>query len=245
VQSIFGCEILVAVVFFYHVLQSSERGNKVSATKDGTHGSRQPDLRGFRMPNESPSTGIEEQCRELGELLGLSAPVPPAVLRAAVHDSTYAQNLLISRGEKRFLDRLIAHPPVIAGEDDGPNLLTLATNAAISLGLWARTGFSTVSDDRYAARLDACAACPHLRQPPEQRRLLYAVAGAKPNERSMCGKCGCLVAAKARRPRDTCPDPHPERPGINRWGEPIVMTSSNGTEPRVASAAPASAEVDT
>ena len=37
---------------------------------------------------------LNERCRELGELLGLGAPVPEPVLVAALHDETYANNLL-------------------------------------------------------------------------------------------------------------------------------------------------------
>jgi hypothetical protein len=183
------------------------------------------------MLTANSSEIIEEQCRKLGDILGLPGPVSPKVLRAAVHDTTYAQNLLVSRGEKRFIDGLIANPPAVTEQDDDPGLVRLAKNAAISVGRWARTGFSTVGDDRYAARLAACNACPHLRRPPEQRRLLYAVAGAKLDQRSMCGKCGCVVAAKARRPHDTCPDPHPETPGVNRWGDPLSTNSPDEIRP--------------
>lgn len=165
-----------------------------------------------------PAQSCEDQCAQLAKILGLDQPVSPAVLEAALRDPLYVQNLLVSRGEPRFLDRLLANPPATPAEGV-PTVSELLAEAAKSLGKWAMTGFSTVSEERYGERLAACQACPHLRRPPENRRVLYAAAGAKRDERSLCGKCGCVVSAKARRPHDTCPDPHPTTPGVNRWGD--------------------------
>ena len=167
---------------------------------------------------------IEEQCAELGTLLDLDGPVPEDVLRAAVHDVNYAHNLLVCRGNDDFLNYLIANPPKVDAAADANDIgtATLLARAAESLSRWAATGFSTVTKQRYSERLKVCASCPHLQAPPERRAVLYAIAGARSDSRDVCGKCGCVVTAKARRASDTCPDRDPERPGVNRWGEPIA-----------------------
>jgi hypothetical protein len=164
---------------------------------------------------------VDEERAKLGAILGLDGPVPADVLAAAVRDPGYAQNLLVARGEPRFLARLLANPPAPPRPEAPPSLTELATSAATSLSRWARAGFSTVDASRYDARMAACAACPHLQAPPESRRALYDLAGAKAGDRSVCGRCGCVVATKARRPHDACPDPDPQHPGRNRWGEPL------------------------
>jgi hypothetical protein len=34
--------------------------------------------------------------------------------------------------------------------------------------------------------------------------------------------CGCVVLQKAKLPSETCPDPLPGQPHLNRWGEEIM-----------------------
>jgi hypothetical protein len=163
---------------------------------------------------------IDAQCEEMGRILGLEGPVSEEVLRAAVVNSSYAHNLLVARRDRRFLDRLLDRPPKAAA-GQLPSMTELAASAAASLARWARTGFTTVDDQRYRTRLAACAGCPHLLAPPEQRKLLYTLAGARSGTPTVCGKCGCVVAVKARRPHDTCPDSDDANPGFNRWGDRI------------------------
>lgn len=175
--------------------------------------------------NSSPvEEEIRAQCEELGRVLGLEAPVSREVLQAAVADSGYASNLLVARGQPRFLNVLLARPP--RPQLAMPSLRDLAVSAAASLSRWACTGFSTVSEECYAARLNACAACPNLSAPPEQRQWLYTLAGASPGQRAVCSKCGCVVTTKARLTHETCPDPDPANRSVNRWNEPHPATKS-------------------
>lgn len=174
------------------------------------------------MEEATATKSIEQQCIEMAAILGMDEPVREEVLRAAVADSTYAHNLLVCRGNQEYLGHLLANPPRVATRSDAGALstATLARNAAESLMRWARTGFSTVPDAKYQQRLEACEQCPHLQTPPEDRAVLYSIAGARVRDKTVCGKCGCVVKVKARRVSDTCPDSHPEKAGLNRWGEP-------------------------
>lgn len=167
---------------------------------------------------------VARQCIDMAAILGVAEPVREEVLRAAVADSTYAHNLLVCRGDQEYLQHLLAHPPH-ADAAQGAELIgagTLARRAAESLVRWGKTGFSTVSEERYRKRLEACTECPHLQSPPTTRVALYALAGAAANDRTVCGKCGCVVTVKARRTSETCPDAHPDHADLNRWGDPLV-----------------------
>jgi hypothetical protein len=175
------------------------------------------------MEDTTLTKSLAQQCAEMAAILGMDEPVREEVLRAAVADSTYAHNLLVCRGHREYLEHLLSNPPQVAPRQEEAALgtATLARNAAESLVRWARTGFSTVEEAIYRQRLEACAQCPNLQAPPEKRSTLYRLAGASANERAVCRKCGCVVTVKARRSSDTCPDPHPEHEGFNRWGDPL------------------------
>lgn len=172
----------------------------------------------------SAKNDLKQQCLEMGALLGLNEPVSEAVLKAALTDSTYAHHLLVSRGAPQFIQHLLNNPPQPAVSHQTESLTTsaLLLKAGASLARWGKTGFSTVSDEIYQERLSRCSSCPHLKAPPEHQQALYAMAGATAKEKSVCGKCGCVAAVKARRPNETCPDAHPELAGLNRWNEPMV-----------------------
>lgn len=171
---------------------------------------------------------ITQQCEEMAAILGVDEPVTEEVLHAAVSDSTYAHNLLVCRGNAEYLEYLLANPPRI--KSNGFDTLTLLRRATESLVTWARTGFSTVDEPTYRKRLEACSQCPKLHTPPSNRKLLYRIAGVAANDRSVCTMCGCVVTVKARRLTDTCPALDPERPGLNRWGEPLP-SEDNQREP--------------
>lgn len=174
------------------------------------------------MKETNKAHSLEEQCVEMAAILGLGEPVSEQVLLSALANPVYAHNLLVCRNAPEFMQPLLKNPPVIkAAEGDPPGTATLISNAARSLARWAATGFSTVSTETYERRLSACDACPDLNVPPPQQGALYKMMGAKVDERKVCRKCGCVVAVKARRNTDTCPAPDPQRPGFNRWQEPI------------------------
>jgi len=178
------------------------------------------------MEETIATKSIDELRAEMAAILGLDEPVNEAVFRAAIEDPTYAQHLLVCRGDAEFLSRLLANPPRPHPQPFAPpkSAASLARTAAESLLRWAKTGFSTVPDAVLRRRLSACRACPHLRTPPEDQRRLYAMAGAEAGQPGVCDQCGCVVTVKARRPGDTCPDPDPDHAGLNRWGEPLAVT---------------------
>ena len=167
---------------------------------------------------------LREQCIEMAAILGLDEPVSETVLRTALADPNYAHNLLVVRNETDYLTYLLAHPPVMAEKEGGDiPTATLVKRAASSLLKWAGTGFSTVSNETYDRRINACSVCPNLRVPSSNQNALYAITGAVGNK-SICGKCGCVIKVKARRGTDTCPDYHPFKAGLNRWDEPYIET---------------------
>ncbi|WP_338551342.1 hypothetical protein [Paenibacillus sp. KS-LC4] len=66
---------------------------------------------------EAFTGSIKEQCEQFGIILGLNGPVSEKVLFAAVHDASYAHNLLSARRSEMFLTHLLNNPPVV--EMDG------------------------------------------------------------------------------------------------------------------------------
>jgi hypothetical protein len=166
---------------------------------------------------------IDEGCRELGAVLGLSGPVPEDVFIGAMEDSAYARNLLISRSAPAFLKVLLDRPPQRAPDlEPGPKSNgELLAKAARSLWTWARSGMENVSDEAYRRRLDRCAVCPHHAVAP--KRAVYALGAAFSSDtqpRMICTLCGCITANKARLATESCPGEDPGRPGLTRWGEP-------------------------
>jgi hypothetical protein len=114
----------------------------------------------------SADGSLQQQCAEMGALLGLDAPVSEAVLKAALADTTYAHHLLVSRGSP-FMAHLLDHPPVvIVNEAEEFTTSALLMRAGSALARWGKTGFSTVSDEQYRDRLALCQNCPHLKVPP-------------------------------------------------------------------------------
>lgn len=175
------------------------------------------------MKTIDTTQSLEEQCTEMAAILGLEEPVSEQVLLSALANPVYAHNLLVCRNAPEFMQQLLKNPPAIKEtEGERPNTASLLSGAAKSFARWAATGFSTVSNETYERRLSACDTCPDLGVPPSKQGALYKIMGAKVDERKVCRKCGCVVAVKARRNTDTCPEPHPEHPGLNRWQEPMA-----------------------
>ncbi|MGW1997245.1 hypothetical protein [Embleya sp. NPDC001921] len=167
-----------------------------------------------------PEEDIESQRAELGRILGLDAPVSEDVLRAAVVDETYARNILTCRTDPELLDQVLAEPPPAA--DRPLPAQVLLARGATALARWARTGFTVVSDEVYAARTRACGACPHLSA--GRGGALQRLAATGLTDKSTCSLCGCVASRKARLPSEHCPAPDPHRPDHTRWGEPVAQT---------------------
>lgn len=80
-----------------------------------------------------------------------------------------------------------AAAPPADGLPAGPGLLAMAAGAAAAAARFAGSGFQTVPEAAYRARLAACSTCEHH-------------TGLR------CRLCGCFTAAKARMPHEHCPD---------------------------------------
>jgi len=161
---------------------------------------------------------LAQQCEHMRLVLGVEREVPEAALLAAVENPAYADNLLTCRRDPELLDYLLANPPPRRG---GPSNVDLMARGARAIALWAKAGFTVVDDATLRRRLEACGICPDLCKPPRSS-LLYRAAGADLDAKSVCGRCGCVVNNKARLPTETCPAPHPEIAGRNRWDEPLA-----------------------
>lgn len=160
---------------------------------------------------------------ELGALLGLDAPVSPAVFARAFNDPDYARNLALCRNTPAFRDFLLAEAE--RGAPEAPETiprfssLELTAKATRSFWEWARSGFATLDPEIYEARFEACLACPNLMAASDQ--LAYRATGA--DRQRVCGLCGCVAARKAKLPHERCPGADPERSGYNRWGQPVAV----------------------
>jgi hypothetical protein len=62
-----------------------------------------------------------------------------------------------------------------------------ARSLAGSLGEWAKAGMPLASQETLGLRLEACKACDHFKG-------------------GFCGKCGCIMIAKARIATAKCPE---------------------------------------
>ena len=180
---------------------------------------------------------LEDQCREFGMLLGLDQPVPADVLSTALHNETYAHNLLMSRRNPDFLNHLIANPPrrrqygapqeVVTEEKNFSNM-QLVGKAGNALLKWGKTGFATVEKEVLERRENACLACSNLSTPTSTLQKL--VSQKKPGKEigrrtgnSVCKACGCTVSRKMRLVSEACPEQHPDKPGFTRWDEAINL----------------------
>ncbi|NIK68670.1 hypothetical protein [Paenibacillus sp. BK720] len=192
------------------------------------------------MESAAPEMGaftgtIEEQCRQFGSILGLDGPVSEEVLFAAVHDPSYAHNLLSARRSEMFLNYLLSNPPKVdsaseaeteaTSAEGNPSNMELAKKVGHALWKWAKAGFATVEDEIYRKRMDACTVCPHSQSKPD--KLLYNAlsksAASDGTAEKICGKCGCVLSKKTKLPTESCPDNHPELAGMTRWEEPITV----------------------
>jgi hypothetical protein len=169
-----------------------------------------------RRPGVAPEELLAQQCLEFGRSLGQQEAVSTDVFHAAMRDQTYAHNLRVASRTPMMLKMLLSSPPKPAQGARPFSSVELARKAAEALARWAKTGFSVVDKETSERRRQACSACPHLSAAPD-----LAVYKLMPGSARICSLCGCKVDFKLRMPSESCPAPHPEQPGMTRWGEPI------------------------
>ncbi|MCE3226726.1 MAG: hypothetical protein K0S32_1277 [Bacteroidetes bacterium] len=169
-----------------------------------------------------------ENRKELGEVLGLNEPVSEDVFLCALHNKTYSHNLIMCKGQKGFLDHLLANPPL---ESIGKHNKSEISNSALlqkgakALVSWAKTGFSKVSEEMLEKRENACLSCEHMRKPEKfLQSLVTSEVKDEIGKRAancVCGLCGCSISKKIRLPSESCPAVHPENKNLNLWGESV------------------------
>lgn len=152
---------------------------------------------------------------ELMQALALPPDTPENVIAAALNDPLYAHHLAATRDVPAFRTQLMRHPPTIATQD-GDYRRVPAGSLAKSLLSWARTGFGSVDQDLFEARLAACRSCPHSGPAPDT--MTYRVASLSSDRPTICNLCGCPLSRKARMASEQCPD-QDVRTGRTRWDE--------------------------
>lgn len=187
------------------------------------------------MPSADTSLELRQR---LGEFLGLPGPAPEEVVRRALDDPSFETDLITARGVPGFLRALFDQPATrrYAVPDAAPAAPSPAGSAALiaraagAVLRWGKAGFATAGIEDLRRREDACLACPHLSEPRAAVQKLVP-AGPAPTAgdrtgartgRKACGLCGCVVARKIRLATESCPDAHPRRAGLSRWGEPAA-----------------------
>lgn len=179
------------------------------------------------------SDSWEEVCERFGEYLGLDNPAPPEVVNRALKDDIFIHYLIVCRNYPDYLKKLLDDPKNknflnsdeeligYAPKDEKKKLsnFDLVRRASHSLVKWAGTGFEPMNQQRYETRLDACRNCEHLVDPP--KKLVYKIKLKSNSDMRICNECGCVAARKARLPTESCPVPHPFRPGFTKWNEPV------------------------
>lgn len=169
---------------------------------------------------------LEEQCRQFSAILGLSEPVPEAVLKAALQNESYARNLLLSRESPEMLEQLLNKPLTAQSATRGFSNMELIGKAATALARWAKTGFSMVNLQVLERRESACLSCPNLRAPKGVLQSNVPSTGVSEKVghrtgRQVCDLCGCNVSSKIRLPSEACPDIDPANSTQTRWGEAL------------------------
>ena len=174
------------------------------------------------------STSIENR-KQLAELLNRPDGVSENAFLCAIHNKTYAHNLLMCKESGDLLDHLLAHPPLESIRDIRHNELTnleLARKATKAMVSWAKTGFSSADFEMLERRENACLSCEYLGKP---QKVLQKLVTSKSKEHvghrasdCVCNLCGCSISKKIRLPSESCPGRHPDNDSLNRWGEPVA-----------------------
>lgn len=171
---------------------------------------------------------FEDQCRKFGELLELGKPVTAEVLVSAIHDETYARNLVANKRRPFYLKKLLNNPPDVESKHKPEHHHTsreLISNAANALLNWGKSGFMKVDDIVLEIRENACLSCPNMVDPEKfiQKIIPSKSVSNKIGERTgkhVCDLCGCHIGKKIQLVTEACPDKHPSKEGYTRWDEP-------------------------
>ncbi|WP_160710826.1 hypothetical protein [Chitinophaga solisilvae] len=154
---------------------------------------------------------------EFGKLLGMTGPVPSAVLKKAIDSEKYASYLISASNNPKYLELMFNMPADV--QEDKSNLQVLA-KAASSLLKWGKSGFGFAPEEVFEKRFSACVSCEYLREAPD--KVVYKLAMSKQTDDRICSACGCVASRKARLRSESCPVRNEKDPSLNRWGEAIA-----------------------
>lgn len=163
-------------------------------------------------------------CSRFGELIGLTGPAAPAVVRRAMADQRYAFYLLLTRDVPDMQRRLLEDPRNSEYEVAEKSTPELVGTAAKALARWTAAGLRSVDEEVFERRWASCQACPMLAEAPD--RIVYKGLTMLTKDRRVCSACGCVAISKARVPTEHCPVTDPADPTRNRWGEPVAPATA-------------------
>ncbi len=173
-------------------------------------------------------SSFDAQCAKFGELLDLGKPVSAKVMWSAIHDESYARDLVINKRRPFYLKRLLENPPEVQSRHKPEHHHTnreLITSAASALIRWSKSGFTKVDAKILETRENACLSCPNMVDPERfiQKIIPSKTISNKIGERTgnhICDLCGCHIGKKIQLISESCPDKHPVKEGYTRWNEP-------------------------
>lgn len=168
-----------------------------------------------------------ENRKQLEELLNLTEGVSEEVFLCTIHNKTYAQNLLMCKDSREFLNYLLQNPPLESLKNISKSELTnmeLAQNATKAIVSWAKSGFSSADFEMLERRENACLSCEYLGKPGKVlQKLITSKSKEHIGKRAadcVCKLCGCSISKKIRLASESCPASHPDNAGLSRWNEP-------------------------
>jgi hypothetical protein len=159
---------------------------------------------------------LEQRLAVFGDILEIGEPVSRQVLFGALHDATYARNLLVSRRSPPHLHYLLSNPPAVEIPEQHAQV---PSNGK----LLQKAGMAAATLER---RETACLECPHSVAPTRllQKILPSGKTSTQIGHRTgdnVCDLCGCSLKRKMRLTSESCPSRDPARPEVTRWGEAI------------------------
>lgn len=179
--------------------------------------------------NDNLDAAFEDQCKKFGELLDLGKPVTPQVMISAIHDESYARNLVANKKRPFYLNKLLNDPPVVESKHKPEHHYSsteLISSAVEALLRWSKSGFMKVDEQTLQIRENACLSCPNMVDPDKflQKLVPSKNISNKIGERTgnhICDLCGCHIGKKILLVTEKCPDRHPDKEGLTRWVEPL------------------------